>query len=63
VVLIGPTSAAEIDLYGMGQKITAEMDCLCCYRQVCDRSPNCMESISTETVFRSVEEQLNLIKA
>jgi ADP-heptose:LPS heptosyltransferase len=63
VVLIGPTSAAEIDLYGMGEKITAEMDCLCCYRQVCDRSPNCMESISVETVFRSVEEQLNVIKA
>ena len=62
VVLIGPTSAAEIDLYGMGEKITAEMDCLCCYRQVCDRSPNCMESISVETVFRSVEEQLNVIK-
>lgn len=63
VVLIGPTSAAEIDLYGMGEKITAEMDCLCCYRQVCDRSPNCMESISVEPVFRSVKEQLNVIKA
>jgi len=63
VVLIGPTSAAEIDLYGMGNKITAEMDCLCCYRQVCDRSPNCMESISVETVFQSVKEQLNVIKA
>jgi ADP-heptose:LPS heptosyltransferase len=61
VVLLGPTSETEIDLYGLGKKITAEMDCLCCYRQVCDQSPNCMESIPMETVYRSVEEQIGLI--
>ncbi len=61
VVLLGPTSETEIDLYGLGKKITAEMDCLCCYRQVCDQSPNCMESIPVETVYRSVEEQIGLI--
>jgi ADP-heptose:LPS heptosyltransferase len=60
VVLLGPTSETEIDLYGLGKKITAEMDCLCCYRQVCDQSPNCMESIPMETVYRSVEEQIGL---
>jgi heptosyltransferase-2 len=63
VVLFGPTSAAEVDLYGLGRKITAEMDCLCCYRQTCDKSPNCMESISMDTVDRSIGEQLLLIKA
>lgn len=57
VALFGPTSAAEVDLYGMGKKITAEMNCLCCYRRVCEKSPNCMESISAETVYRAVEEQ------
>ena len=61
VVLLGPTSEAEIDLYGLGKKITAEIDCLCCYRQACARSPNCMEGISIETVYHSVEEQLNRI--
>jgi ADP-heptose:LPS heptosyltransferase len=59
VVLLGPTSESEIDLYDLGRKITAEKDCLCCYRQVCDKSPNCMEGISVETVYQSVEEQLN----
>ena len=63
IVLLGPTSAAEVDLYGLGRKITAEMDCLCCYRQICDKSPNCMESISVDAVDRSIEEQLLLIKA
>jgi heptosyltransferase-2 len=61
VVLLGPTSAAEIDLYGLGNKITAEMDCLCCYRQACDKSPTCMEGISVETVYQSVEEQISHI--
>jgi ADP-heptose:LPS heptosyltransferase len=61
VVLLGPTSAAEIDLYGLGKKITAEMDCLCCYRQICDKSPNCMENISADAVARSIQEQLHLI--
>ena len=58
VVLFGPTSAAEIDLYGLGQKILPEMDCLCCYRQTCERSPTCMESISAGTVFRAVKEEV-----
>ena len=61
VVLLGPTSATEIDLYGLGTKVTADMDCLCCYRQVCDKSPNCMESISADTVYQSVKEQLQMI--
>ena len=61
VVLLGPTSAAEIDLYGLGTKLTAAMDCLCCYRQVCDKSPNCMESISVDAVAQAVGEQLERV--
>ena len=61
VVLLGPTSTAEIDLYGLGAKLTAAMDCLCCYRQTCERSPNCMESLSVDAVCQAVEEQLDRI--
>lgn len=61
VILFGPTSTTEIDLYGLGTKIASELDCLCCYRQVCDQSPNCMESISVETVYEAVVEQISLI--
>ncbi|UCG11231.1 MAG: glycosyltransferase family 9 protein [Deltaproteobacteria bacterium] len=59
VVLFGPTSATEIDLYGLGEKVTSEMDCLCCYRQTCDQSPNCMENISVERVYQAVERQID----
>lgn len=61
VVLFGPTSATEIDLYGLGTKIASELDCLCCYRQACDQSPTCMESISVEDVYQAVTEQISLI--
>jgi heptosyltransferase-2 len=60
VALFGPTSRTEIDLYGRGEKIAAEMDCLCCYRPNCGKSPNCMESIPVETVYRAVEQQILL---
>jgi len=61
VVVLGPTSEAEVDLYGLGKKITAEMDCLCCYRQTCDKHPNCMEGVSADTVFQAIEEQIGLL--
>lgn len=58
VALFGPTSSSEIELYGRGEKIVSGMDCLCCYKETCDKHPNCMESISPEVVFRAVKELL-----
>lgn len=58
VVLFGPTSASEFDLYGLGEKIVAPVDCVCCYKQVCDRKPNCMDLIKPETVFEAVKRQI-----
>jgi len=59
VVLFGPTSLAEIDLYGSGIKIAPEgMDCLCCYRPDCDVRPTCMERISVEEVLTAIRGQL-----
>lgn len=54
VAVFGPTSAHEIEMYGLGSKLTAEMDCLGCYRERCERSPNCMESITVEQVYDTV---------
>lgn len=56
VALFGPTSAAEIDLYGRGVKIVADIPCLNCYRPTCDVRPTCMERISPETVLSAVWE-------
>lgn len=58
VVLFGPTSSAEIELYGKGEKIIPNMDCLCCYKEICDKHPNCMENIDPDTVFQAVKKLL-----
>jgi len=39
IALFGPTSQAEIELYGRGKKLFANMDCLCCYRPTCEGLP------------------------
>jgi heptosyltransferase-2 len=60
VVLFGPTSAAEIDLYGLGEKVVPKMQCLSCYKTSCDFVPNCMDLISTDMVEGAVLRQLAL---
>ena len=58
VVLFGPTSAAEIELYGLGEKVFPDMGCLSCYKTSCDFVPNCMDLISTDMVESAVLRQL-----
>jgi len=55
VVLFGPTSAAEIELYGRGEKILPEgLDCLGCYLPRCDVRPHCQARIAPATVAAAV---------
>jgi len=56
VVLFGPTSSAEIDLYGRGKKVYADINCLGCYNKTCDIKPNCMDLITPEQVLEAIEE-------
>jgi heptosyltransferase-2 len=63
VVLFGPTNAAEIDLYGLGEKIAPDMTCLSCYKTSCDFMPNCMDLISTDMVERAVVRHLEIVQA
>lgn len=58
VILFGPTSSAEIEMYGMGEKVVPKMDCLVCYKPTCDFVPNCMDLITTDMVEEAVERQL-----
>jgi ADP-heptose:LPS heptosyltransferase len=60
VVLFGPTSAPEIELYGFGEKVVPDMGCLSCYKNSCDFVPNCMDLISTDMVEAAVLRQLML---
>jgi heptosyltransferase-2 len=61
VVLFGPTSAAEIDLYGLGEKVVPDMTCLSCYKTACDYAPNCMDLISVDMVEGAVRRQFALV--
>ncbi len=60
IVLFGPTSAPEIELYGLGEKILPDMTCLGCYKNTCDFVPNCMELIESPRVVAAVRRQLAL---
>ena len=54
VVLFGPTTHKEIDLFGLGEKVVSKIDCAPCYRSSCDKSPHCMELITTQEVAGAI---------
>lgn len=56
VVLFGPTSAQEVDVFGKGDKIVTPLDCVCCYSNNCSKTPNCLEKISPDSVFEAIKE-------
>jgi len=60
VVLFGPTSSTEVELFGLGEKVVPDLDCLVCYKRVCDFIPNCMDSISVDMVKRAILSQLTV---
>ena len=62
VALFGPTSAPEIELYGLGEKVVPDIGCLSCYKTSCELSPNCMDLISTDMVEAAVMRQLAIAR-
>jgi heptosyltransferase-2 len=58
VAYFGPTSDAEIDLYGRGEKILPEEPCRCYYQPACLQERTCMDSLSEKRMFLAVERQL-----
>lgn len=63
VAIFGPTSAAEIDLYGRGVKLFSDAPCVGGYRSDCDTLPTCMERISPIQVFDAVSAMLDSVEA
>ncbi|OGS18451.1 MAG: hypothetical protein A2219_08770 [Elusimicrobia bacterium RIFOXYA2_FULL_50_26] len=55
VAIFGPTSAAEIEMYGRGTKIVSPAPCVCCYRAHCQVRPDCMSLIRPGVVRQAVE--------
>lgn len=62
IILFGPTSSTEIEMYGLGEKVVPRMDCLACYKPTCDFAPNCMDLITTDMVQAAVERQSTLLR-
>lgn len=58
VVLFGPTSMHEIDVYGIGEKVQADVPCKVCYLQECPMPVTCMDVIHHEDVFAAVQKIL-----
>jgi heptosyltransferase-2 len=58
ICLFGPTSYNEIEDYGRINKVYPEMDCLVCYKPVCDFNPACMDLITDNMVFEEVKKIL-----
>lgn len=62
LVYFGSTCEAEIELYGRGRKVVADLACAPCYKRVCPLTPDqeiCMSGIQTEDLER---EAVGLLK-
>jgi ADP-heptose:LPS heptosyltransferase len=62
VCLFGPTSHTEIEDYGRIEKVIPDLDCLVCYKPLCDYEVTCMGSITSEMVYKKVVDSINLLK-
>ena len=51
IAFFGPTSDAEIDLFGLGEKVVTPLPCRRCYLADCDVRPHCMQSIGVARLF------------
>ncbi|HAH06064.1 MAG TPA: hypothetical protein DCM05_05965 [Elusimicrobia bacterium] len=58
VALVGPTSAAELDVYGRGAVLTPPRGCACFYRPRCAARTHCLSSIPPERVVSEVRRLL-----
>jgi heptosyltransferase-2 len=62
VCLFGPTSHTEIEEYGRIEKVIPNLDCLVCYKPLCDFEVTCMGSITSEMVYERVIKSIEVIK-
>jgi ADP-heptose:LPS heptosyltransferase len=58
VSYFGPTSDAEIDLYGRGEKVLPVSPCQCYYQNQCTQKVSCMDNLKESDMLRAVERQL-----
>jgi ADP-heptose:LPS heptosyltransferase len=54
VVLVGPTSPWELDIFGKGEILHSDIECLACYLSRCDKQVNCMNTLAPEFVVERI---------
>lgn len=58
IVLVGPTSPWELETYGRGQILHADLDCIACYLPRCPKPKTCMEQLPAQRVCQALLDQL-----
>jgi|SRR4030095_4344067 len=56
VVIVGPTSHTELDVFGNGEILfSSKVDCLCCYLNRCPKTVTCMNTVDAEDIIKYLE--------
>ena len=58
VALVGPTSAAELDVFGRGEKLVPRQGCGCFYRPRCRRARHCLDGVPEARIVAAVRRSL-----
>jgi ADP-heptose:LPS heptosyltransferase len=63
IVLVGPTSPWELDVYGKGKILYNEnLDCIACYDTVCKKNKECMISLTPDYILKKITKRINEIR-
>lgn len=55
VVIVGPTSHTELDVFGGGKVVySGKVDCLCCYLNTCPKTVTCMNTVSADEILQTL---------
>lgn len=63
VAWFGPSCAHEIELYGRGEKLQAEVACSPCWKRSCQKSVMCYDRVSADDIERAVDRGAGLWRA
>jgi len=56
MVMVGPTSPQELEVYGKGEIIYNDsLDCIACYDSICKRNKECMKTITPGLIFGKIK--------
>lgn len=59
VVYFGPTCEQEIDLFGQGEKLVANVPCGPCYKRKCDQGDQCLHDVPVADAMAAILRSLN----